>query len=96
LELSGVFDARWLGRQQLVNLIQRRDDFATGYEFFEIIAAGQLVVFQKLFPKVRRNTWRGGIASGEVGGVHLQLLLALGMPPRSLNAEAPDFNSQNP
>jgi hypothetical protein len=40
------------GRDQFVDLIERSDHFTTGHKLFEVVAAGELIIFQKNFPKV--------------------------------------------
>jgi len=44
-----------LGREQLVDLIERCDYFASRNKLLEIVATGQLFVFQKQLPEIRRD-----------------------------------------
>ena len=54
-----------LGRDQEIYLVDRCDNFASGQEFFQIIAMAQSLVVENTFPKVR-NVSAGFEYFGEV------------------------------
>ena len=79
------FRTKWqcLGGEQLVDLIERGDYFTTGDKLLKIIAAGQLIIFQKLFPKICGNPARKGSDARNVSSFfHRRFILAPVMPLR--------------